>query len=103
LFFIQIKITDATKKVVASGLLKRTVNFGFIACLNFDEKKKIIHKIRIQTEKLEEENMKIIDTKEMLEASCSSYRKIIVNTEGCRGCDFTLLFLNLLMFQHTLY
>lgn len=70
----QMKNADTKTKAQASGLLKRILNFDFIACLMF--MKNIMYKARIATEKLEEEEMNIIDAIEMLDATKKLFERI---------------------------
>ena len=70
------KNTNVKSKAQASGRLKRILNFEFIVCLIYMEKK-IMCKIRIAAEKLEEEEeINIIDAIKMLEVMKKLFERI---------------------------
>jgi len=71
----QIKNAEKKTRVQRMSSEKKILNFHFIACLMY--MKNIMYKINIATEKLEEEDINIIDTIEMLGATKKLFERIV--------------------------
>ena len=67
--------SDSKSKVLALGLLKKILNFDFIAALSL--MKNIMWKTKMMTEKLQEETLNIIDALTILQGTINSLRSIL--------------------------